>query len=65
MVKRRGLTQIGFWDDPEVKKIIQMEALKAGIPMTTIIRKLLRDWLKERKVKFSTKMINEDGVHVI
>jgi hypothetical protein len=62
MSDRSGLAQIVFKDDPEFKRVVQMECLKLGQPMGAIIRKLLREWLISRKVKFPTDRISKEGV---
>lgn len=61
--RRGGLVMMAFWEDPEVKKLLQLEAVKVGKPVGEIVRMLLRDWLvTERKVRLpKVNKINKEG----
>lgn len=57
----RELVQMIFNDDPELRTILRTEAFKAGLPLSQIIRKLLREWLIKRKVDFPTDIFDKEG----
>lgn len=59
--ERRGQVQIIFEEDPTVKRLLQIEAIKANTSLAEIMRDLLRGWLAQRGVKLKTQRITRGG----